>query len=102
MRIVNLIHTLFSVLALFSGEFMLLNIKGTRLHKRIGYLYLLSMLILILTSFQSLIYSPGSAPITFYQLSLSSHFYWVCISLCLSVLIADGYCSIICGCRTAT
>ncbi|RXG20711.1 DUF2306 domain-containing protein [Leeuwenhoekiella aequorea] len=51
MRIINLIHTLFSVLALFSGEFMLLNIKGTRLHKRIGYLYLLSMLILILTSF---------------------------------------------------
>ena len=51
MRIINLIHTLFSVLALFSGAFVLLNIKGTRLHKRIGYLYVLSMLILLLTSF---------------------------------------------------
>ena len=47
----GLIHTLFAVLAMLLGSIVLLNAKGIRLHKRIGYAYFASMLLLNLTSF---------------------------------------------------
>ncbi|MEH6656105.1 DUF2306 domain-containing protein [Leeuwenhoekiella marinoflava] len=51
MSYINLIHTVFSVLALISGAVVIIQTKGTITHKRYGYTYFISMLILIATSF---------------------------------------------------
>lgn len=48
---IGAIHLLSSVLALIAGTLVLLQKKGTVLHKRIGYLYVASMLVLIITAF---------------------------------------------------
>ena len=48
---IGLFHFIASVLALISGTVVLLNIKGTMFHKRIGYVYVVSMLLLNLSSF---------------------------------------------------
>ena len=48
---IGLIHTLFAVLALITGTIVVLNKKGTRFHKRVGYVYVVSMLLLNLTAF---------------------------------------------------
>ncbi|MFT5216041.1 MAG: putative membrane protein [Glaciecola sp.] len=40
-----------SVIALITGTVVLLNVKGTIFHKRVGYVYVSSMLILNLSSF---------------------------------------------------
>jgi len=44
------IHTIFSVTALLAGAIFLFS-KGTKLHKKIGYVYTLSMLSCVITSF---------------------------------------------------
>ncbi len=48
---ISIIHTLFSVLALMSGALIFLTKKGTKQHKRTGYLYSISMALLLVTSF---------------------------------------------------
>jgi len=45
-----IIHTVFSVIALLAGIIFLIP-KGSKKHKRLGYLYALSMLISLITSF---------------------------------------------------
>lgn len=47
----GLIHLMSSIIALISGTFVLFMRKGTRKHKRIGYAYVISMVLLLLTSF---------------------------------------------------
>jgi len=44
-------HFITSVTALITGTVVLLNVKGTIFHKRVGYVYVSSMLILNLSSF---------------------------------------------------
>ena len=47
----GLVHLIFSVLALIFGTIVLVLKKGTLVHKRIGYLYTVSMLGLLVTAF---------------------------------------------------
>lgn len=47
----GLIHLISSIVALVTGLLVLLLKKGTRRHKRIGYVYVFSMVTLLLTSF---------------------------------------------------
>jgi len=47
----GLFHTLLAILALIFGTIILLKRKGTIYHKRIGYLYVCSMLAMNLSSF---------------------------------------------------
>ncbi len=47
----GLIHLISSIVALITGTFVLVIRKGTLRHKRIGYVYVLSMILLLLTSF---------------------------------------------------
>ncbi len=49
--IYGLIHLISSIVALISGTFVLIIKKGTKRHKQVGYVYVLSMAILILTAF---------------------------------------------------
>ncbi len=44
-------HTLTAVLAMLTGAIVVLNKKGTVFHKRIGYIYVVNMLLLNLSSF---------------------------------------------------
>ena len=44
-------HFITAVVALISGTIVILNVKGTTFHKRIGYIYVFSMLALNITSF---------------------------------------------------
>jgi uncharacterized membrane protein len=46
-----IIHTAFSIIALIAGALIFLIPKGTAQHKRIGYSYTVSMVILLVTSF---------------------------------------------------
>ena len=48
---IGLFHFITSVLALITGTVVLLNVKGTIFHKRVGYVYVISMLLLNLSSF---------------------------------------------------
>jgi len=48
---IGLIHLISSCFALLFGTFILISKKGTKLHVKIGYLYVISMGILILTAF---------------------------------------------------
>ena len=45
------IHTVAAILALLFGSLVLSLRKGSRLHRRLGYFYVLSMAILLITSF---------------------------------------------------
>ena len=45
------IHTLFAIVALITGLYILFTVKGTRIHKKVGYVYALSMLGLNVTAF---------------------------------------------------
>ncbi len=47
----GLIHLFSSIIALITGSLILFLKKGTKLHKQIGYAYVVSMVILILTAF---------------------------------------------------
>jgi len=44
-------HFITAVLAMLSGTIVLLNKKGTLFHKRVGYIYVVSMLLLNISSF---------------------------------------------------
>ncbi len=48
---IGLIHLVASVLAVIFGTIILLQKKGTRLHKQIGYWYIGSMAVLLITAF---------------------------------------------------
>jgi len=45
------IHLVTAVLAMLFGSLVLFMAKGTRKHKQVGYLYVVSMLIMLVTSF---------------------------------------------------
>lgn len=47
----GLVHLIFSIVALIAGTLVLLKTKGTAAHKRIGYVYAVSMMGLIITAF---------------------------------------------------
>lgn len=47
----GLIHLISSVIALISGTIVLIAKKSTSFHKQIGYVYFISMMILLITSF---------------------------------------------------
>lgn len=47
----GLVHFIAGVIALITGTLVLLIKKGTKLHKRIGYIYVISMLVLLISSF---------------------------------------------------
>lgn len=48
---IGLIHLITAVLALFTGTLILIKSKGSKYHKQIGYVYALSMSIMLITSF---------------------------------------------------
>ena len=48
---IGLAHTLFAVLALVTGTVVILNPKGTIFHKRVGYVYVASMVLVNITAF---------------------------------------------------
>nr|WP_321236124.1 hypothetical protein [uncultured Psychroserpens sp.] len=47
----GLVHLISAILALIFGTLVLLKLKGTRQHKLTGYLYTVSMIVLLVTSF---------------------------------------------------
>ena len=47
----GLIHLISSIIALITGVFVLTTAKGTKAHKQIGYIYVISMIILNITAF---------------------------------------------------
>jgi uncharacterized membrane protein len=47
----GLIHLISSIIALITGVFVLTTTKGTKTHKQIGYIYVISMIILNITAF---------------------------------------------------
>jgi uncharacterized membrane protein len=47
----GLVHLISGIVALIFGGFVIVLKKGTMIHKRVGYVYVLSMLILIVSSF---------------------------------------------------
>lgn len=47
----GLIHTIAGVIALLTGTLVLILKKGTKLHTRIGYVYVVVMLIMLISSF---------------------------------------------------
>jgi uncharacterized membrane protein len=49
---VGWLHLIASILALVFGSWVLITPKGTRAHRRVGYLYAISMILLIVTAFQ--------------------------------------------------
>ena len=48
---IGLLHTLCAIIAMLFGTLVLLNKKGTQKHKRLGYIYLINMLLLNGTAF---------------------------------------------------
>ena len=48
---IGLVHLIASILALMTGTLILTLTKGTNTHKKIGYVYSISMLILLVTAF---------------------------------------------------
>lgn len=48
---VSLLHIGFAVVAILTGCIVLLRVKGTRVHRRLGFLYFASMVILNVSSF---------------------------------------------------
>jgi len=49
--ITGLVHTLFAVLALVSGAVVFLQPKAGKTHRRIGYIYVASMIVVVVTAF---------------------------------------------------
>ncbi len=47
----GLIHLISAIIALITGVFVLITTKGTKTHKQIGYIYVISMIILNITAF---------------------------------------------------
>lgn len=48
---VSVLHLCFALLALSSGTYILLNPKGTAQHRSVGYVYVVSMLVVLTTAF---------------------------------------------------
>ena len=48
---IGLLHTIFAVLAMVFGTIVLFKTKGTKTHKKLGYVYVISMLTLNISSF---------------------------------------------------
>lgn len=48
---IGLIHLIFAMSAMITGTIVVINTKGTALHKKIGYVYAVSMLMMNLTAF---------------------------------------------------
>ncbi len=48
---IGVIHTILALIAMVLGSIVLLSSKGTTKHKRIGYAYVCSMLVMCVTSF---------------------------------------------------
>lgn len=48
---IGYIHLFFSIVAMITGLVVVFNTKGTLFHKRVGYTYVVSMLLLNLTAF---------------------------------------------------
>ena len=77
--IFGLLHLLFSIIALVAGVFVLLAKKGTKQHKRIGYLYVSSMIVLNLTA------------LSIYELTNTfGIFHWASVA-CLLTILAGIY-----------
>lgn len=48
---IGLIHLIASLIAVAAGSWVLIGQKGTQLHRRVGYVYAVSMVVLIVTAF---------------------------------------------------
>ena len=48
---IGLIHTILALIAMITGLVVVFNIKGTQFHKRMGYVYVASMLLMNISSF---------------------------------------------------
>ncbi|WP_288955857.1 DUF2306 domain-containing protein [uncultured Polaribacter sp.] len=48
---IGYIHLLFAIVSMVTGLVVVFNTKGTRFHKRIGYVYVINMLLLNISSF---------------------------------------------------
>ncbi|WP_109300319.1 DUF2306 domain-containing protein [Aquimarina sp. AU474] len=48
---IGLIHTIFAIISLITGTYVILTTKGTKTHVNVGYIYVVSMLIMNLTGF---------------------------------------------------
>ena len=46
---IGAVHTLFALLAMISGAYVILTIKGNSLHKKVGYFYFATMLVMNVT-----------------------------------------------------
>jgi len=66
----GLVHLIFSISAMITGALILFMVKGTEIHKKIGYAYTVSMLGCIITSF--MIYRLFSGWGLFHYLSVVS------------------------------
>lgn len=47
---IGLIHLVFSILAIIFGSYILFTEKGTKIHRKVGYAYVVSMLVVNLTA----------------------------------------------------
>ena len=48
---IGYLHLLFSIISMITGLIVILNTKGTKFHKRVGYVYAVNMLLLNISSF---------------------------------------------------
>lgn len=48
---IGFLHLLFSIISMITGLIVILNTKGTKFHKRVGYVYVVNMLLLNISSF---------------------------------------------------
>lgn len=48
---IGFLHLLFSIISMITGLIVVLNTKGTKFHKRVGYVYVVNMLLLNISSF---------------------------------------------------
>ena len=48
---IGFLHLLFSIISMIKGLIVILNTKGTKFHKRVGYLYVVNMILLNISSF---------------------------------------------------
>lgn len=51
-NMIGVTHLIASILALIACSLVLKNAKGTKTHKKIGYVYAIAMVIVLVTSFQ--------------------------------------------------
>lgn len=72
----GLIHLIVSIIALITGLVVLITTKGTKRHKKIGYIYAISMVILNITAF--MIYK------LFGKFGI---FHWFAVVSCLTLLL---------------